>query len=119
MRAVPERDQRDVRVARREVPTSSDLGLYLEAAAREPLLTKQDEVDLAKTIERGREAEEKLRAGRLRSQRSIRRASEAIRQAGRARHRLIVANLRLVSSVSRKYQGMGLSLLGSRRGTSG
>jgi RNA polymerase primary sigma factor len=111
MRAVPERDQRDVRVARREAPTSSDLGPYLEAAAREPLLTKQDEVDLAKTIERGREAEEKLRAGRLRSQRSIRRAREAIRQAGRARHRFIVANLRLVVSVSRKYQGMGLSLL--------
>ena len=44
---------------------ADDLRLYLEAAAREPLLTKEEEVELAMTIEAGKEAEERLRAGRL------------------------------------------------------
>src|SRR5215212_7252997 len=44
---------------------ADDLRLYLEAAAREPLLTKEEEVELAMLIEHGKEAEEKLRSGRL------------------------------------------------------
>jgi RNA polymerase primary sigma factor len=108
MTAMPER-------ARRRPPdepaTTDDVRLYLEAAAREPLLTKQDEVELARAIERGKEAEARLRAGRLRSARRIREAEEAVREAGSARQRFILANLRLVVSVARKYQGQGLSLL--------
>src|SRR3989304_4321996 len=46
---------------------ADDLRLYLEAAAREPLLTKEEEVELAILIEHGKEAEERLRAGRPRS----------------------------------------------------
>ncbi|MGH7378413.1 MAG: sigma-70 factor domain-containing protein, partial [Candidatus Methylomirabilales bacterium] len=69
MSAVPER----LRVG--EEPMSTDeVRLYLEAAAREPLLTKEEEVELAMTIERGKEAEDRLRGGRLRSPRSIRKA---------------------------------------------
>ena len=90
---------------------ADDLRLYLEAAAREPLLTKEEEVELAQIIERGKEAEEKLAAGRLRSDKSIRKAREAIRRAEAARQRFIMANLRLVVSVARKYQGQGLPLL--------
>ena len=41
---------------------ADDLRLYLEAAAREPLLTKEEEVELAMTIEGGKEAEDRLRA---------------------------------------------------------
>ena len=33
---------------------ADDLRLYLEAAAREPLLTKEEEVELAMTIEAGK-----------------------------------------------------------------
>ncbi len=94
-----------------EPVTTDDVRLYLEAAAQEPLLTKEEEVQLAMAIERGKEAEERLRAGRLRSPRSIRRAEEEVREAGRARQRFILANLRLVVSVARKYQGQGLPLL--------
>jgi RNA polymerase primary sigma factor len=90
---------------------ADDLRLYLEAAAREPLLTKEEEVELAQIIERGKEAEERLAAGRLRSDTSIRKAREAIRKAEAARQRFIMANLRLVVSVARKYQGQGLPLL--------
>jgi RNA polymerase primary sigma factor len=106
MSAVPRKDERFEAAS-----LTDDVRLYLEAAAREPLLTKEQEVDLAQTIERGKEAEERLASGRLRSPRSIRKAREAIRQADSARRRFILANLRLVVSVARKYQGHGLSLL--------
>src|SRR5881628_4248935 len=101
---------------RRSEPTralgeADDVRLYLEAAAREPLLTKEEEVELAMTIERGKEAEDRLRAGRLRSEKSIARARADVRIAEAARQRFIMANLRLVVSVARKYQGQGLPLL--------
>jgi len=90
---------------------ADDLRLYLEAAAREPLLTKEEEIELAQTIERGKEAEEKLAAGRVRSDTTIRRLRTDMRVAEAARQRFIMANLRLVVSVARKYQGQGLPLL--------
>jgi len=90
---------------------ADDLRLYLEAAAREPLLTKEEEVELAMTIEGGKEAEDRLRAGRLRSEKSIAKARADVRKAEAARQRFIMANLRLVVSVARKYQGQGLPLL--------
>jgi RNA polymerase sigma factor (sigma-70 family) len=93
------------------IDDADDLRLYLEAAAREPLLTKEEEVMLAMTIEKGKEAEEKLRSGRLRADASIRKARQAVREAEAARQRFIMANLRLVVSVARKYQGQGLPLL--------
>src|SRR5881275_2820071 len=63
------------------------------------------------TIEGGKEAEDRLRAGRLRSEKSIARARADVRKAEAARQRFIMANLRLVVSVARKYQGQGLPLL--------
>jgi RNA polymerase primary sigma factor len=88
-----------------------DLRLYLEAAAREPLLTKEEEVQLAIAIERGEEAEQKLASGRIRSEKTKRKLEEDIRKARRARRRFILANLRLVVSIAKKYQGQGLPLL--------
>jgi RNA polymerase primary sigma factor len=99
-------EQRDLSAA-----LADDVRLYLEAAGREPLLTKQEEVELAQAIERGKEAESKLSGGRLRSPKSIREAQRTVREAERARTRFILANLRLVVSVARKYQNQGLSLL--------
>src|ERR687888_2512281 len=90
---------------------ADDLRLYLEAAAREPLLTKEGEVELAQTIESGKAAEERLAAGRVRSDSTIRKLRTEIRISEAARQRFIMANLRLVVSVARKYQGQGLPLL--------
>ena len=96
---------------RPEPALADDVRLYLEVAAKEPLLTKQEEVELATTIEKGKEAEEKLLLGKYRTTKSKRKAEEAIEAGARARCRFILANLRLVVSVARKYQGQGLSLL--------
>ncbi|HEX8099080.1 MAG TPA: sigma-70 family RNA polymerase sigma factor, partial [Actinomycetota bacterium] len=95
----------------RALGEADDVRLYLEAAAREPLLTKEEEVELAMAIERGEESDAKLVAKRLRSDTSIKKAKDAVRKGREARQRFIRANLRLVVSIARKYQGQGLPFL--------
>ena len=56
---------------------ADDLRLYLEAAARTPLLDKNDEVELAMAIEAGKAAEERLSAGRLRAAASVARSAKS------------------------------------------
>jgi RNA polymerase primary sigma factor len=65
------------------VETTDALQLFFNEARRYPLLTAQEEIELAKRIERGDLA---------------------------AKDRMINSNLRLVISVARKYQGQGLPL---------
>ncbi len=65
-----------------EVITDS-IQLFFNEAARHPLLTAEEEIELAKRIEKGDLA---------------------------AKDRMINANLRLVISIARKYQGQGLPL---------
>ncbi len=94
---------------RRSEPTralgeADDVRLYLEAAAREPLLTKEEEVELAMAIERGEEAQAKLDAGRLRSETSIRKAKELVRKGHAARQRFIRANLRAIADRGRQIR---------------
>jgi RNA polymerase primary sigma factor len=64
--------------------TTDSLQLFLNEMGRYPLLTAEDEVALAKRIERGDEA---------------------------AKEQMINSNLRLVVSIAKRYQGHGLSLL--------
>ena len=57
------------RTSRRSEPTralgeADDVRLYLEAAAREPLLTKEEEVELAMAIEHGEDADVTLSPSR-------------------------------------------------------
>jgi RNA polymerase primary sigma factor len=66
------------------IATTDALQLFLNEAGRWSLLTKEEEVELAKRIERG-DLE--------------------------AKERMINSNLRLVVSIAKKYQGHGLSLL--------
>jgi RNA polymerase primary sigma factor len=66
------------------VATTDALQLFLNEAARWPLLTAEEEVELAKAIERGNE---------------------------RAKERMINSNLRLVVSIAKRYQGHDLHLL--------
>ena len=64
--------------------TTDALQLFMNEIGRHPLLTKEEEVELAKRIERGDRA---------------------------AKERMINSNLRLVVSIAKRYQGHGLSLL--------
>jgi RNA polymerase primary sigma factor len=64
--------------------TTDAMSLFLREAARHPLLTREEEVELAKRIERG-DLE--------------------------AKERMVNSNLRLVISNARKYQGLDLPLL--------
>ena len=93
------------------VHVSDPVRMYLQEIGRYPLLTPQQEVELAMQMESGVRAEEKLAAvGELSvGERVI--LERATRLADRARKRLVEANLRLVVSIAKKYVGRGLSLL--------
>jgi RNA polymerase sigma factor (sigma-70 family) len=82
---------------------TGDLDEYFRDAAREPLLSAEEERELARTIEVGCDAAEKLSAGRIRSKLSVDRAKRQIRAAEAARDRFVRANLRLVISIARTY----------------
>jgi RNA polymerase primary sigma factor len=100
-------------VARRAV-TGDLVRIYLREIGRVPLLTAQDEVELAKSIEVGLFAEETLRGGReALGQLDAELAELALLAADgiRAKERLIEANLRLVVSIAKRYIGRGLVFL--------
>jgi RNA polymerase primary sigma factor len=77
---------------------SDSVGQYLNEIGLVPLLTADEERELSQTIERGREAQERLEAGER--SRELRKAVSA---AAAAKDRFIRANLRLVVSIARRY----------------
>jgi RNA polymerase primary sigma factor len=115
----PQDDPDDLRrgaqadTARRAV-TGDLVRIYLREIGRVPLLTAQDEVDLAKAIEAGLFAEEKLQGSLTSAEcRGAELAELALLAAEgmRAKQRLIEANLRLVVSIAKRYIGRGLVFL--------
>jgi RNA polymerase sigma factor (sigma-70 family) len=90
--------------------TTDGVRHYLNAIGRVPLLTAEEEVDLAKRYQAGLVAAGRLAAGghAPRERAKLRRL---VRDGRAAQERLVTANLRLVVSVARRYLGRGLSLL--------
>jgi len=86
------------------------IGLYLKEAARVPLLTAKEEVELSQRIEHGRLAREELARGNA-SPRRARKLCDLIEDGWLAREHLIIANSRLVISVAKKYLGRGVPFL--------
>jgi RNA polymerase primary sigma factor len=95
----------------RRAGTNDLVRIYLREIGRVPLLTAEDEVELAKAIEAGLYAEEKLNGGfpLLGAERAD---LEWLTADGvRGKQRLIEANLRLVVSIAKRYIGRGLVFL--------
>ncbi|MFJ8792819.1 RNA polymerase sigma factor [Streptomyces sp. NPDC102462] len=92
-------------------PTSDLFRQYLREIGRIPLLTAAEEVELARRVEAGLFAEEKLGSTPdLDSQLAL--DLDRLVVLGRmAKRRLIEANLRLVVSVAKRYVGRGLTML--------
>jgi RNA polymerase primary sigma factor len=105
------------RNAERGGGTSDPVRMYLREIGRVPLLVAAEEVDLAKRIEAGAEASERLAdldaAGQLgdlpvdESSRLQVRADDG----DDAKSALIQANLRLVVSIAKRYVGRGMQFL--------
>jgi RNA polymerase primary sigma factor len=85
---------------------------YLKQIGKVPLLNAEQEVDLAKRIEAGLFAEEKLAGAGENLPRDARMDLEWIAEDGRrAKDHLLEANLRLVVSLAKRYTGRGMLFL--------
>ena len=104
--------------ARREVdqalkaPTNDPVRMYLKEIGRVPLLTAQEEVDLAKRIEVGLVATDHLAKGKdQHSEKEWRDFRWQERDGMMAKRHLVEANLRLVVSIAKRYVGRGMAFL--------
>ena len=85
--------------------------LYLTDIGQYTLLTKDDEVRLAKAIEAGKEAAAELEAVDAPSPARKRELRRTVRKGREAERTFVQSNLRLVVSIAKKYQASGLPLL--------
>ncbi|WIM95310.1 RNA polymerase sigma factor [Actinoplanes oblitus] len=99
-----------------ELTASADsVRAYLKQIGKVPLLNAEQEVELAKRIEAGLYAAERLRAaeeGEETLERNFERDLKWINRDGeRAKNHLLEANLRLVVSLAKRYTGRGMAFL--------
>jgi RNA polymerase primary sigma factor len=94
------------------ISSDDTVGLYLKEMARVPLLNIEEEVDLAKRIERGKKAEHRLAKsnGNISAKKRTE-LQEHVQDARAARDHLIKANTRLVVSIAKRYMGRGVPFL--------
>jgi RNA polymerase primary sigma factor len=104
--------------ARKEVemalkaPTNDPVRMYLKEIGRVALLTAQEEVWLAKRIEAGVFATEKLEKERNKlSSDKVMEVEWLERDGAMAKRHLVEANLRLVVSIAKRYVGRGMAFL--------
>jgi RNA polymerase primary sigma factor len=112
-----EEDDEEVAVPEEDTsgPSTDLVRAYLKEIGRVALLNAEQEVELAKRIEAGLFAAEKLRmadAGELKLNKTVRKDLEWLTADGqRAKDHLLEANLRLVVSVAKRYTGRGMAFL--------
>lgn len=92
-------------------PSSDLFRQYLREIGRIPLLTAAEEVELARRVEAGLFAEEKLTNTPDLSTRLAVDLDRLVVLGRMAKRRLIESNLRLVVSVAKRYVGRGLTML--------
>ena len=93
-----------------DIPIEDGVGMYIKEVASVPLLSREQEHQLAKAVAKGRDAEQKLAQAQLdRDERAA--LEQEIQEGQSAREHMIVANTRLVISIAKKYRRSGLSFL--------
>lgn len=93
-----------------QISSDDPVGLYFRQMAQEPLLTAQEEIELAKRIERGKQAQERVKRpdAKQKSERWLRNLNTWVLDGQLAREHLGRANTRLVVSIAKRYMGQGL-----------
>ena len=105
-----EDDDNEINLIGEEV-ASDPISLYLEEISRISLLNRQKEVQLAKKIEAGNIASDRLQESENLSVDEVRRYRRMIKLGNRARDQLIEANYRLVISITKKYASRGVAFM--------
>ena len=95
----------------RDSAVSDAVGRYLEEVATHGLLTAQDEVRLARSMERAHRAKHTLETSESLTQSERVTLSRQVTVGEEAKAEFIRANLRLVISLAKRYSGRGLDLL--------
>ncbi len=92
------------------IRVDDSIGLYLKEIGQVPLLTREEEISLAKRMEAGKEARARLKSDGLDWRERL--DLETVARDGlRAREHLVRANSRLVVSVAKKYMGRGVPFI--------
>ncbi len=84
---------------------------YLKQIGKVALLNAEQEVELAKRIEAGLFAEERLNSGEITEQKLKRELWWIAQDGKKAKNHLLEANLRLVVSLAKRYTGRGMLFL--------
>ncbi len=93
------------------VSADDPVGLYFRQMAQEPLLTAQEEIELAKRIEIGKDARHSVMqpgATELNGMSWVATMEHLVVEGQNAREHLGRANTRLVVSIAKRYMGQGL-----------
>ncbi len=92
------------------IDIDDSISLYLKEIGQVPLLTAEEEVRLAKQMERGRRARRRLARGETADE-NRERLEKLVEEGKTAQEHLVKANSRLVVSVAKKYIGRGVPFL--------
>ncbi len=91
--------------------TNDITDLYFREMSKEPLLTAEEEMTLARSVESGRLAHQRLACTEAMPTITRRQLRRRVQKGDQARARLIQANTRLVVSIAKRYMGQGVPFL--------
>src|ERR1700712_4984920 len=105
------KQRREEELALKASPTNDPVRMYLKEIGKVALLTAEEEADLAKRVEAGLFAAEKLSNGKKLSGRLRKDLGFITRDGEIPKRKLVEANLRLVVSIAKRYVGRGMLFL--------